>query len=55
MVPVAPEGVGLLFYIHLFAASALAVSIPFTKLAHVIYRPIALWMAEFRRLRTTAD
>jgi nitrate reductase gamma subunit len=33
--PVAPVGVGLLFYIHLFAASALAVSIPFTKLAHM--------------------
>jgi len=33
--PVAPAGVGLLFYIHLFAASALAASIPFTKLAHM--------------------
>ena len=33
--PVAPAGVGLLFYIHLFAASALAVSIQFTKLAHM--------------------
>ena len=33
--PVAPVGVGLLFYIHLFAASALAASIPFTKLAHM--------------------
>ena len=33
--PIAPVGVGLLFYIHLFAASALAVSIPFTKLAHM--------------------
>ena len=33
--PIAPAGVGLLFYVHLFAASALAVSIPFTKLAHM--------------------
>jgi nitrate reductase gamma subunit len=33
--PVAPAGVGLLFYVHLFAASALAVSIPFTKLSHM--------------------
>jgi len=33
--PVALEGVGLLFYIHLFAASALAASIPFTRLAHM--------------------
>jgi nitrate reductase gamma subunit len=33
--PVAPAGVGLLFYIHLFSASALAVSIPFTKLSHM--------------------
>ena len=33
--PIAPAGVGLLFYIHLFAASALAGSIPFTKLSHM--------------------
>jgi len=33
--PVAPAGTGALFYIHLFAASALAASIPFTKLAHM--------------------
>jgi nitrate reductase gamma subunit len=33
--PVAPTGVSLLFYIHLFAASLLAASIPFTKLAHM--------------------
>jgi nitrate reductase gamma subunit len=33
--PVAPARVGLLFYVHLFAASALAASIPFTKLAHM--------------------
>jgi nitrate reductase gamma subunit len=33
--PVAPAGVGALFYIHLCAASALAASIPFTKLAHM--------------------
>jgi nitrate reductase gamma subunit len=33
--PIAPAGVGLLFYVHLFAASALAASIPFTKLAHM--------------------
>jgi nitrate reductase gamma subunit len=33
--PVAPAGLGALFYIHLCAASALAASIPFTKLAHM--------------------
>ena len=33
--PVAPVAVGLLFYIHLFAASALVASIPFTKLTHM--------------------
>jgi nitrate reductase gamma subunit len=33
--PIAPAGVGLLFYIHLYAASALAAGIPFTKLAHM--------------------
>ena len=33
--PVPPAGVSALFYIHLFAVSALAASIPFTKLAHM--------------------
>jgi nitrate reductase gamma subunit len=33
--PVAPAGLGALFYIHVIAASALAASIPFTKLAHM--------------------
>jgi nitrate reductase gamma subunit len=33
--PVAPAGLGALFYIHVCAASALAASIPFTKLAHM--------------------
>ena len=33
--PIAPAGVGLLFYIHLFAASALGASLPFTGLAHM--------------------
>ncbi|MGA3015987.1 MAG: sulfate reduction electron transfer complex DsrMKJOP subunit DsrM [Bryobacteraceae bacterium] len=33
--PVAPAGLGALFYIHVCAASALAASIPFTKLDHM--------------------
>jgi nitrate reductase gamma subunit len=33
--PIAPVGVGLLFYVHLFAAAALAATIPFTKLTHM--------------------
>lgn len=33
--PVAPAGLGTLFYIHLIAGAALAASIPFTKLAHM--------------------
>ena len=33
--PVAPAGLGALFYIHLIAGAALAASIPFTKLAHM--------------------
>ena len=33
--PAAPAGVGVLFYIHLLAASALAASVPFSKLAHM--------------------
>jgi nitrate reductase gamma subunit len=33
--PVPLDGTGALFYLHLFAACALAASIPFTKLAHM--------------------
>ena len=27
--------------------------LPFTKLAHIVYRPAAIWFTEFRRLRAT--
>ena len=43
--------VDVVFLLHVGLAMELIVLLPFTKLAHVIYRPIALWMAEFRRLR----
>jgi nitrate reductase gamma subunit len=33
--PVAPPAAGAMFYVHLFAASALVASIPFTKLSHM--------------------
>ena len=47
--------IDVVFLFHVGLAMELIVLLPFTKLAHVIYRPIALWMAEFRRLRATAD
>jgi len=52
--PVAPAGVSALFYIHLFAASALAASIPFTKLAHmagVFFSPTRNLTADSRARR----
>jgi nitrate reductase gamma subunit/ferredoxin len=47
--------VGVVFLVHLALAMELILLLPFTKLAHIIYRPLAIWFTEFRRLRATAD
>lgn len=47
--------VDVVFVLHVGLAMELIVLLPFTKLAHVIYRPIALWLTEFRRLRAAVD
>jgi nitrate reductase gamma subunit len=47
--------IDVVFLFHVGLAMELIVLLPFTKLAHVIYRPVALWMAEFRTLRAAAD
>ena len=36
---------------HIALAMELILLLPFTKLAHIVYRPVAIWFTEFRRLR----
>jgi ferredoxin len=45
--------VAVVFLIHMALAFELILLLPFTKLAHVVYRPVAIWFTEFRRLRAT--
>jgi len=40
--------------VHIALAMELILLLPFTKLAHIVYRPIAIWFTEFRRLRATS-
>ena len=47
--------VGVVFLVHIALALELILLLPFTKLAHIIYRPLAIWFTEFRRLRATSD
>jgi nitrate reductase gamma subunit/ferredoxin len=47
--------IDVVFLFHVGLAMELIVLLPFTKLAHIIYRPVALWMAEFRKLRAATD
>jgi len=47
--------VGGAFLVHIALAMELILMLPFTKLAHIIYRPLAIWFTEFRRLRATGD
>ena len=46
--------VGVVFVVHIALAMELILLLPFTKLAHIVYRPIAIWFTEFRRLRATS-
>jgi ferredoxin len=39
------------FLVHVVLAMELLVLLPFTKFAHAIYRPAAIWFWHFRRLR----
>jgi len=43
--------VGVVFLVHITLAFELILLLPFTKLAHLVYRPAAIWFEEFRRER----
>lgn len=47
--------VAAVFLVHIALAFELILLLPFTKLAHIFYRPLAIWFTEFRRLRATGD
>jgi len=51
------EGGGFLygtFLVHIVLALELLLLLPFSKFAHSIYRPVALWIRGFQRARLTA-
>jgi ferredoxin len=43
--------IDIVFLVHIVLAMELILLLPFTKFAHIVYRPAAIWFAEFRRLR----
>ncbi len=43
------------FLVHVVLAMELLILMPFTKFAHVFYRPVAIWYQHFRRLRQSAS
>jgi nitrate reductase gamma subunit/ferredoxin len=47
--------VGVVFLVHIALAMELILLLPFTKLAHIVYRPLAIWFTEFRRLRASSQ
>ena len=49
--PLAGRWVQVVFLGHIALAMELILLLPFTKLAHIVYRPAAIWFTEFRRLR----
>jgi hypothetical protein len=43
------------FLLHVVLAMELLVLLPFTKFAHAVFRPAAIWFRHFRRLRLPAQ
>ena len=50
-VPIGGVWVDIVFLVHVALAIELILLLPFTKFAHIVYRPAAMWFNEFRRLR----
>jgi ferredoxin len=50
-VPIGGVWVDVVFLGHVALAMELILLLPFTKFAHIVYRPAAMWFNEFRRLR----
>jgi quinone-modifying oxidoreductase, subunit QmoC len=53
--PLGNAWVAAVFICHVALAMELILLLPFTKLAHLVYRPVALWFTEFRRLRVSGQ
>jgi nitrate reductase gamma subunit/ferredoxin len=49
--PIGGVWVDVVFLTHVALGMELILLLPFTKFAHIIYRPAAMWFNEFRRLR----
>jgi ferredoxin/nitrate reductase gamma subunit len=45
----------IVFVVHVVLALELLILMPFTKFAHAVYRPVAIWFQHFRRLRLAAQ
>jgi nitrate reductase gamma subunit len=50
--PVGRTWVAIVFLVHVALAMEVILLLPFSKLGHLIYRPVAIWYSEFRRLGT---
>jgi quinone-modifying oxidoreductase subunit QmoC len=53
-VPLGSAWLAAVFLTHIALAMELILLLPFTKFAHIVYRPVAIWCTEFRRLRVVA-
>jgi nitrate reductase gamma subunit/ferredoxin len=49
--PIGGVWLDIVFLVHVALAMELILLLPFTKFAHIIYRPAAMWFSEFRHLR----
>jgi ferredoxin len=52
--PIQGEWLYMVFLVHVVLAMELLILLPFTKFAHAIYRPAAIWFQHFRSLRRAA-
>jgi nitrate reductase gamma subunit len=53
--PVGHGVIYIVFLVHVALAMELLLLLPFTKFAHAVYRPVAIWFQNLRRLRVSAD